>query len=415
MSNEARFLPQDRFDNSQLSDDGLNKSIWDASVPLRDLSLPAWYESDRNKEEFPFKSFQSLCALASRLTDMEGQVVSADLTQSSHDLHAVQHCLSASTLVFPRSGVSMLPVETTSKPTVFLPRSFNGIREMKSTENSVHIDDGGKDDVDTEELVQSSKPLSRSEWRRLREVSKSIYDKFFEAFITAANSHNCDQMLDFYLTTTRSDVKTIVKYWNRSDVAAGSASRNSFIIHDATCNNEAVGTAGSMGSTSTTDSTQFCNDFTTLGDNPLGLQNHIEISGYRMEKVKEVVQQTFNAVPDSIILQRSTVRVLQSRSGLVRAVVQLSFSGTAVVYTTVQNLQQSWLQQNYPYIISQHPAFLGSILAGIGSMMNVSPIPIAVNINTQLEGYGVAYFDESSGKVVNFQCHYFQVENRSSP
>jgi hypothetical protein len=309
------------------------------------------------------------------------------------------------------------PTNVPATATVFEPRSFNGIRDEdrsicdRLVETAIDRDDEGDGVVDqacssapSDCHSVSSISSSKSTFPMLRPVGESMYKRIFDEFLFASNGHDDDLMIDGFLRYSRPDVVTVAKHWNRQDFFQ--SLNNTSVYQSAPPRNDNANLIAPF--------------LASTAANPFGLPDNIEIKGFQTDALRGMLKNIFTIMPDSIVCQRSGVKVIDHHNGVIRSVAQMSLVGTAVLHTSTKDIHGFM-----PYIASSHPALqdpetkqptlAGSLVNGISSLLSNVPLSITLDVGLEIDGYMMYHFDATCNKVFRLEFHYFRAKTNPFP
>ncbi len=310
---------------------------------------------------------------------------------------------------------SEAPQQPSAAPEIFLPRSFNGIKNFQQTHSSNKSDVSSSIEQDTEDLQNYQTLLKLSKRRTLRHSSETQahYQRFYKIFSELTNSHDVNKVLDFFKENAGNEVKVLLKFWDRKKDSMSLSSwyqnesmttinQHPFHNHMNTPNNT---------SNNGSNHSNVCKNT----KNPFGIRDHIEItptisdSTYsKLNEFRNVVQMICDSMPDSIFSYLDNPRVIKSpndsNDSIIRTVAPFCHIGTVIMYSTLQELQQHantlWINPtNYYHAL---------LAAGVETIMHYLPIPIAICVDVQLEGYQIVHFHCDTMKVTQLEIHYFE-------
>lgn len=293
---------------------------------------------------------------------------------------------------------------------VFLPRSFKGIAKDSVSSPSIDksvpavteegVPNEPRDTSESTTLITEADPFlvpfyARKKPKILRVVSRSIPDRCYDMFLHGANAHCSQTIIDNFLNATLPNVVTVVQYHNQRTM------------------NELLG--------------MHCDADNENTQNPFGFQDRIEVAGYQLDGLKQLIDQVFTLMPDSVLVQNDNVRVLnqdevegalsEGKSATLKVCSSVSLIGTAIVHTSLHDLNQCM-----PFLVAQHPSLVnpenqnltipGSMLMGLSSILSNIPLSITLDVGVEVSAYIITHFELPSYKESRVEFHYYRTKTR---
>jgi hypothetical protein len=154
--------------------------------------------------------------------------------------------------------------------------------------------------------------------------------------------------------------------------------------------------------------------------NPVGVPNYVEITGVEAKPLSNVLECFFRTVPDSLILPRSDVTVIDDNNGVIRSISAFTVIGTAILHTSLYDMHQCmpFFAQQHPSLydpISRQPTLLSSVITTMSSLLANVPLSLTLDVGIELDGYVIAHFDKETNKIFRAEFHYFITKTKAFP